>query len=792
MTQARSLSPPAIRIVVAVGVLLSLGWGFSGANQSDSPPRHGLTANYYGPHLGSSWIRYDFQGVLTDRYGIPSPAPGKKPEAVRIDSQIAFGRDRGFVGQTWLEPAETAAVIWTGTIRLPKAGTYYFVPVSYNSSAVFVNEARVALNGFLGGVIPTDAFVYEHLRSSGAGLDERRLPANDLSYLVPVIVDGPRDFPIEVRLSTRNPSAYTGFGIDLYWVTPDSPRDESGKPIATIVPGEAFSVEPPHPVERSRVSAAHSTVSSDFLYLPRDKLTWATLPVRLADDQNRGVPGRRVHVSAVAEHGRSGAAFVEQPERPTDENGVTTARVNMGPRGSDITLFATDQNEAVDVAQAAEIVAGPTLENSFLPATLAPYYDDRKFLVEPLPLAVGKPATIRTPLVNRTEKPVELTATFSMKSLNIGARDWNEIGRASIALQPGETKEVHYTWTPEESTGHVCFKIEIGGRYRSEPARRAGLPFPVAAIFPASNGATDNVPVDSLTRNIGPVAPGSPCDDGAAKMRKEYRELGRELARRLPNVAPDEREQFRQQRLNDYADLQERWEALKAECDALGIDIGDLEGNELPSSPPGEFERRQKEWKEEADRLSNVGRDFARHSRLMGEVYSKLGDVGGEIIGGPAGGVFGLAVDSIAKGEMEKHAKTWDAWSDRWEGAANDPPSPDYQSVIEPKLQPMQIPAEAGVVERLSGKALEARNRENAYLHAWVGSYERYQGAEAANDVGAMSRQAEAMARFARSAIGETRMASRLAYDFEQTLLTAFLERSRTLTDSEEARQRIA
>src|SRR5713101_2538071 len=58
-------------------------------------------------------------------------------------------------------------------------------------------------------------------------------------YVVPVTIDTPRDLPIEVHLSTwilgktgilnAFRHSFSATGIDLFWVTPDSPRDANGK-----------------------------------------------------------------------------------------------------------------------------------------------------------------------------------------------------------------------------------------------------------------------------------------------------------------------------------------------------------------------------------------------------------------------------------------------------------------------------------------------------------------------------------------------------------------------------------
>jgi len=193
------------------------------------------------------------------------------PAAVRVDPQIAFGKGNGFVmkgedqqtiwwptgyamppGWTGVarfdmkawDPNLFAAVIWKGYIRLPKAGTYYFATVSTGPAAVYLGQARVALAGSYNGLLISDAFTYakediqDFVQSRLYGHWDWVGSKHDAMYVVPVTIDRPRDLPFEVRHS--NPRAFRPIGIDLFWVTPDSPRDASGKPVAQIVPSDAL------------------------------------------------------------------------------------------------------------------------------------------------------------------------------------------------------------------------------------------------------------------------------------------------------------------------------------------------------------------------------------------------------------------------------------------------------------------------------------------------------------------------------------------------------------------------
>ncbi len=508
---------------------------------------HGLRGYYYVSNL--EWHTdtsptdflniFDVQVYFDDNdFGLPKPL--KDAAATRVDEQIAFGKGKGFVPRDgkqfawwatdyaspkdWPNPNDhpwdyTAAVIWKGYIHLPKAGTYYFATVK-GPSAVYLNQARVVLNGASNSLLNSDAFTYapDDVRDfiqnvSGKHAFSDR--SND-AYVVPVTIDAPRDLPIEVAYNAWE--KYTA-GIDLFWVTPDSLRDANGKPIAQIVPSDALYVDPPGPIEQPVVRGANSTISPDHLYPPADGLTFTTLTIRLADENGQPVAGKHVHVSTLTGLNPLRDFTLVQPDKPTDENGNATFKVKT-LKGDDLTFFATDVDDLVDVAQVAHVTIVQSSEDDFFPDTFAPYYDGHNFLVEPLPLVQGSPATIKFPLKNHGKNPVELTATFSVQDWNIGASDWQEVGKVEhIVIQPGETKEVVGTWTPQMTSSHICFKIEISGHYlAAAPEINVQLAgFIVGAkLFSATAlgvHADQNIPSATRSRNLGPVQPSiNPCD----------------------------------------------------------------------------------------------------------------------------------------------------------------------------------------------------------------------------------------------------------------------------------------
>jgi hypothetical protein len=515
--------------------------------------KHGLTGSYYI----SNWDKdvpppagpYAQVWHHPNDFGLPRIFTA--PVATRVDAQVAFGQGKGFSAKNsgppvvWWPAASAlpvgwtdknvwdyfAAVIWKGYIHLPKAGTYYFGTVSNGGSAVYLNQARVALNGNFGGVLVSDAFAYakenvQDLIQNLRGGNESVISQGDprFQYIIPVSIDAPRDLPLEVRY---NPSGHfthwasEPFGVDLFWVTPDSPRDAHGKPIASIVPNDALYTEAPGQIETPGVRSANSTVSADFLYFDIKSDHFVTVTVRLADRDGHPVSGKRVSIATVGAQPDE----IVQPDKATDEKGEATGKIRANQTYAaphDTTIFATDVTDLVDVAQVGHLTFQKIIEaGSFFPDSFSPYYDPHAPEVTPLPLQVGRQVTVKMPLVNRNKFVADVNVVFEIHASNIGAADWQEIGRVkNIRLQPGEHKDATIQWTPDQSSTHICFLVAVNatkvgaGLPSSQALSAAFLPAFFQQGAPAPKGSDSNA--GTQQHNIGPVAPGcplSPCAD---------------------------------------------------------------------------------------------------------------------------------------------------------------------------------------------------------------------------------------------------------------------------------------
>lgn len=507
-----------------IGLVAIATWLSPHSGAQPAAGRHGLTGAYYT------------SDVTPDR-DLQLPRPMRNPDAMRVDSQIAFGQGAGFrsgvtesgLGAWANQPALNGggrrlgwlkAVIWRGFIRLPKAGTYYFATISDGSSAVYLNRARVTLNGpasVYGALINSDAFGYDKADIQDFVENVRGTPFYkriEDSYVVPVTVSGPRDLPIEVDYTA---SGVGVIGIDLMWVTPDSPKDSGGKPIAKIVPAEALYAEAPGPIEPPAVYGASSTISADHYCAGVNETKPLLLTFRLSDKNGRPVAGKRVFFNTLDDD-KFGYDVITQPETATDENGITTAQLKSDPmaRPHSSAIYATDVTDLVDIGQVAH-VRFPNVNDGFFASPCTAGFDPNLITVQPLPMRVGRPLTLTVKLENRQKSDVELTATFQATDWNIGANTWKDIGRISnIRLKPGEARDVSMTWTPTAEQVHQCFRVQLNGSAksaaRSDPQVLAAALLPPKLLRVADTGRDSGG--GSVQRNVGPVASGpDPCQD---------------------------------------------------------------------------------------------------------------------------------------------------------------------------------------------------------------------------------------------------------------------------------------
>src|SRR5713101_2784244 len=103
--------------------------------------------------------------------------------------------------------------------------------------------------------------------------------------------------------------------VDLQFRVEAAPDAVAGGAPGTKAPGPG-EIREARPIRPGITSGPHSTMSSDFLYLPANPDAVATLTIRVADGQGQPLQGKRVEVASAVSGGP--ADTIIQPEAPTD------------------------------------------------------------------------------------------------------------------------------------------------------------------------------------------------------------------------------------------------------------------------------------------------------------------------------------------------------------------------------------------------------------------------------------------------------------------------------------------
>jgi hypothetical protein len=239
------------------------------------------------------------------------------------------------------------------------------------------------------------------------------------------------------------------------------------------------------------------------------------------------------------------------------------------------------------------------------------------------------------------------------------------------------------------------------------------------------------------------------CDDLADDLRTQYQAFRRMLNE--PGLTPD-----RRALINFLINrMPQRWSDLRYSCLANGgPDIGPLAPG-APEPPPsrGNYgpEAKERLRKDAAAVYSRIkGYD---HWRVDATRYSS--DV-----------VYRTAANQYFN-RLRQDSRTYDLLN----RLANDPPDPDYTQVVKPEVA--DVPRDRGEPDDFLAirKAAIAQGNSNAYLDAYITSFERYQAAKKAANKEATKRQVDAMARFAFLAEKEARTAAARAQEYDRLWL---------------------
>jgi PKD repeat protein len=217
--------------------------------------------------------------------------------------------------------------------------------------------------------------------------------------------------------------------------------------------------------------------------------------------------------------------------------------------------------------------------------------------------------------------------------------------------------------------------------------------------------------------------------------------------------------------------------ALRKKCyDDCGMILPPSILADMPPDPSREDQIKHYN-PDQIEAYKEMAREQADANARMEGVYGWLSTVligGGIYKGATTPGHTGkVHIDELAIAGliMDMKAREAKASAEGYKDEIDDPPSPDFAQVLLPTIDPNGIPKNITEANRLGWDAVIASRWKTAYLLAWIRSYERYQGAQAANDCESMVRQATAMVRFAANGLEASRNEQRAWHEFERSLL---------------------
>jgi hypothetical protein len=223
------------------------------------------------------------------------------------------------------------------------------------------------------------------------------------------------------------------------------------------------------------------------------------------------------------------------------------------------------------------------------------------------------------------------------------------------------------------------------------------------------------------------------------------------------------------------AELQQEWATLKKTCPNIGSLVnGQPDGQ--PMEPPTVIDIKSPSGQKLiSDRLDSAKAHAAADAAKIVAINTQCSILPNATIVGTPGGVGGQAVfpGPPQCAQVNGIQAVADDYAAQSELAATltdlkaDPLSNDFPNVVTPSEVKLVLPETTSPIVKRAGEALLAFKRVRSYLDAYKVSYERYQGASAANKAGYMWVQASAMEDFANRASTENVTASSGWSDYE-------------------------
>jgi hypothetical protein len=190
-----------------------------------------------------------------------------------------------------------------------------------------------------------------------------------------------------------------------------------------------------------------SSIEPESFWVIADGVSSSELVVTVRDAQGVPQAGKQVELSTTLGN-------LAQPTEPTDENGRTTAVISSTETGSAV-ITARNVTDDQDLAALSSIYfwqgRGETV-GLIQPGGVP--YDAPQLILGGQPFRSGLPMNFRVPMRNTNAVPVDITVSYRVSKLGVGAR-FTEVDRVSKTLQPGEEWDAPGSWIVTE-TGHRC------------------------------------------------------------------------------------------------------------------------------------------------------------------------------------------------------------------------------------------------------------------------------------------------------------------------------------------------
>jgi hypothetical protein len=195
-----------------------------------------------------------------------------------------------------------------------------------------------------------------------------------------------------------------------------------------------------------------SSIEPDEFWVVADGVNSAELVVTVRDDQGTPLAGKEVELSTTI-------GTLVQPTEPTDEDGVTTATISSNETGSAIITArnVTDNQELAALSSIRFWQGGGETAGLVQPGGVP--YAAPQLILEGQPFQSGLPMHFRVPMRNTNAVPVDITVSYQVSNLGVGAR-FSEVDSVSKTVQPGEEWDAPGSWIVTES-GHRCGRASI-------------------------------------------------------------------------------------------------------------------------------------------------------------------------------------------------------------------------------------------------------------------------------------------------------------------------------------------